>query len=74
MSHVIAAPQGGFTAPHVSEIVGRKNLTIFNFKVATILDFIMISLRFRKMETKNLNLAPGILISLVLGTTSPAAH
>ena len=26
---VIAVPQGGFIAPHVWGIVGRKNLTIF---------------------------------------------
>ena len=30
----------------------------------------MISVSFRKMGTKNLNSAPGILIFLVLGTTS----
>ena len=34
----------------------------------------MITLSFRKIETKNLNLDPRILIFLVLGTMSPAAH
>ena len=34
----------------------------------------MISLSFQKIEKKNLNLDPIILIFLVLGTTSTAAH
>ena len=36
--------------------------------------YIMISLSFWKIETKNLNWDPYILIFLVLGTTSPAAY
>ena len=55
---LIAAPQGGFIAPHVWEIVCRKNLTIFKgYHYSRF--YIMISLSFWKMETKNLNLNPG---------------
>ena len=70
---LIAAPQGGFIAPHVWEIVCRKNLTIFKGCHYSRF-YIMISLSFQKIETKNLNSDPRILIFLVLGTTSPAAH
>ena len=64
---LIAAPQDGFIAPHVWEIVCRKNLTTFNGCHCSQL-YIMISLSFRKIETKNLNSDPHILIFLVLGT------
>ena len=70
---LIAAPQGGFIAPHVLEIVGRKSLTIFKGCNYSQLH-IMISLSFWKIETKNLNSDPRILIFLVVGTTSPAVH
>ena len=64
---VIAAPLGGFIAPHVWEIVCRKNLTIFKgchyFRF-----YIAISLSFQEIETKNSNLDARILIFLVLGT------
>ena len=64
---LIAAPQSGFIAPHVWEIVGWKNLTIF--KGCHYSQFyIMISSSFRKIETKDLNSDPRILIFLVLGT------
>ena len=66
-------PQGGFIAPNVWEIVVRKNLTIFKGCHYSRF-YIMISLSFRKIETKNLNSDPHILIFLVLGTTSSAAH
>ena len=57
---VIAVPQGGFITPHVQEIVGRKNLTIF--KVWHFSRFyIMISASFQKIKTKNLNSDPCIL-------------
>ena len=62
-----------FIAPHVSETVGRKNLTIFKDCHYSRF-YIMICLSFRKIETKNLNLDPFILPFLVLGTISPAAH
>ena len=68
-----AAPQGCFIAPYVWEIVSRKNLTIFKGCYSSRF-YIMISLSFRKIETKNLNLEPRILILLVLGTASLAAH
>ena len=65
----IAVPQGGFIAPHAWEIVCRKNLAIF--KVCHYSRFyIMISLSFRKIEAKNLNSYPCILLFRVLGTTS----
>ena len=70
---IIAAPQGGFIAQYIWEIVGRKNLTIFKGCYYSRF-YIMISLSFRKVETKNLNSDPRILIFLVLGSTSPAAH
>ena len=67
LSTLIAAPQGDFIAPHVREIVSKKNLTIFlgchYFRF-----YIIISLGFRKIETKNLNSNPRILIFFVLGT------
>ena len=69
----IAAPQGSFIGPHVWETEGRKNLTIFKGWHYSRF-YIMISLSFRKIETKNLNSDPPILIFLVLGTTLPAAH
>ena len=68
----IAAPQGGFIAPHVWEIVGRKNLAIF--KGCRYSWFYMISWSFQKIEAKNLNLELCILNFLVLGTTLPAAY
>ena len=69
----IAAPQGGFRAPHVWEIVGRKNLTVFK-GCHYCWFYIMIPLSFWEIETKNLNSDPRILISLVLGTISPADY
>ena len=64
---IISAPQGVFIAPHVWEIVGRQNFTIF--KVCHYSQFyITISLSFRKIETKNLNSDSRILIFLLLGT------
>ena len=72
---IIATPQGGFIAPHVSEIVGRKNLTIFKgCHYSRLYLMISLSLSFRKIETKNLNSDPRILILLGLGTTSLAPH
>ena len=69
----IATPQYGFIAPHVKEIVDKKNLTIF--KGCQYSQFyIIISSSFWKIETKNINLVPRILILLVLETKSPAAH
>ena len=56
----IAAPQRGFIARHIGETVGSENL--------------IISSDFRKIETRNLNLDPCILIFPVLGTRSPPAH
>ena len=70
---MIAAPQSGFTAPHVREIVGRKNLTIFKGCHYS-RSYMIIFSSFQKIETKNLNSDPRILILLVLGTTSPAAY
>ena len=49
---IIAAPQGGFIALHVWEIVGRKNLTVFKGCHCSQL-YIIISLSFQKIETKN---------------------
>ena len=71
--YLIATPQGGFIAPHVREIVGRKNLTMFKGCHYSRFD-IMICSSFRKIETKNLNSDPGILILLVRRTTSLHAH
>ena len=71
--YLIATPQSGFIAPHVWEVVGRKNLTISKGCHYSLF-YIRISLSFWEIETKNLNSNPGILISIVLGTTSPAAH
>ena len=68
---IIAAPQGSFIGPHVWEIEGRNNLTIFKGCHYSRF-YIMISLSFRKIETKNLNSDPHILIFLALGTTLPA--
>ena len=59
--------------PYVREIAGRKNMTIFK-GCHYFWFYIMFSSSFRKIETKNLNSDPRILIFLVLGTTSPAAH
>ena len=69
----IAVLQGGFIAPHAWEIVCRKNLTIFKARHYSRF-YIMIFLSFRKIETKNLNSDPRILIFFVLGTTSSAAN
>ena len=69
----IAAPQGGFIAPHVWEIAGRKNLAIFKGCHYSWF-YMMISWSFQKIETKNLNSEPCILNFLVLGTKSPAAY
>ena len=70
---LIVAPQGGFIAPHIQKKVCRKNFAIF--KGCHYSRFcIMISLSLGKIETKNLNSDPLILIFLVLGTTSSAAH
>ena len=56
-SILITASLGTFIAPHVWEIVGRKNLTIF--KGCHYSRFhIMIPLSFWKIETKNLNSDP----------------
>ena len=69
----IAAPQEGFIVLHVWEIVGTKSLTIFKgYHYSRF--FIMISSSYCTTETNNLNSDPVIPISLVLGTTSPAAH
>ena len=70
-SVIIAAPEGGFMGPHVWEIVGRKNLTIFKGCHYSRF-YIMISSGFRKIKTKNLNSDVRILIFLVLGV--PALH
>ena len=70
---LIAAPEGGYIAPHIREIVCRKNFTIFKGCHYSRF-FIMISSSLGKIETKNLNSDPRILIFLVLGTTSSAAH
>ena len=70
---MIAAPQSGFIAPHVWEIVGGKNLTIFKGCHYS-RSYMIISSSFRKIETKNLNSDPRILILLILGTTSLAAY
>ena len=72
---MIAAPQGGFIVTLVWEIVGRKNLTIFKGCHHSRF-FIMISSSYSKIETHRLivNSDPGILTSLVLGTTSLATH
>ena len=70
---IIAGPQGGFIVPHIWEIVVRKNLTIFKGCHYSWF-YIMISSSFREIETTNLNLDPCVLIFLVLGTRSPAAH
>ena len=70
---LIASPQGSFIAPHAWEIVGRKNLTIFKVCLYSLFH-IMISSSFWKMETGNLISDRGILIFLVLGTRSLAAH
>ena len=70
---LIAASQGGFTAPQVCEIVGRKNLTIFKGYQCSPFS-LMISSSFRKIQTKNLNSNPCSLIFFVLGTTSPAGY
>ena len=64
---LIAAPQGSLTASHVWEIVCRQNLTIFKGCHYSRF-YITISLSFQKIETKNLNSDPCILIFLVLGT------
>ena len=69
----ITVTQCGFIAPHVWEIVCTKNITIFKGCHYSRF-YIMISLNFQKMETKNLNSDPRILIFLVLRTTSPAAY
>ena len=67
---IIAASQGGFIAPHVWEIVRRKNLTIFKMlPLFAILykDF----LNFSENRGKELKLGPmyfNILIFLPLGT------
>ena len=71
--YLIATPQSGFIALHVGEVVGRKNLTISKGCHYSLF-YIWISLSFWEIETKNLNSNPRILISIVLGTTSPAAH
>ena len=65
--NLIAAPQGEFIALHIWEIVHRKNLTIFKGCHYSRF-YIMIPLSFRKIETRNLNSDPPILIFLVLGT------
>ena len=70
---LITAPQGGFIALHVWEIVGRKNLTIFRGCHYSRFN-IMISSSFPKIVTKNLNSDPGILIFLALSTISLAGH
>ena len=70
---LITAPQGGFIAPHVWEIVGRKNLTIFKGCDYSRF-YVMISLSFYKIETKNINSDLRILIFLVQVTIRPAAH
>ena len=49
---IIAAPQGGFIAQYILEIVGRKNLTIFKGCYYSWF-YMMISLSFRKIETHN---------------------
>ena len=64
---LIAAPQGGFIAPHVWEIVCRKNVTIFKCCHYSRF-YITISISFWKIETKNLNSDPRILVLLVLRT------
>ena len=69
---LIAPPQGGFI-PYVWEIVGKKNLTIFKGCHYSIF-YIIISSSFWKIETKNLNSDPCILMFLILGTSSPAAY
>ena len=69
----VATPQYGFIAPHVREIVGRKNLTTFKGCQYSRF-YIIISSSFWKIETKNLNSDQRILILLILGTKSPAAH
>ena len=63
----IAASQGGFIAPHICEIVCRKTLTIFKSCHYSRF-YITIFSSFRKIETKDLNSDPRILIFLVLGT------
>ena len=73
LKEIITAPQGGFIAPHVWEIVGRNNLTIFK-SCQYPRFYIMISSSFPKIETKNLNSDPRNLIFPVLETKSPAAH
>ena len=70
---LIAAPHGGFIAPHVWEIVCKNNFTIVKGCHYSRF-YIMISLCFHKIEAKNLNLDPSILIFLILGTKSSAAH
>ena len=70
---IIAAPHGGFIAPHVREIVGRKNLTIFKGCHYS-RSYMMISSNFRKANTKNLKSDLCILNVLVLGTTLSAAY
>ena len=57
----------GFIARHVGEIVCRKNLTIFKGCHYSRL-YVMSSLSFQKIDTKNVNSNPRILIFLVLGT------
>ena len=63
MIYVITTPQDGFIAPHVWEIVGTKNLTIFKgcqyFRF-----YMMISSNFWSIEQKNLNSNPCISITL----------
>ena len=49
---IIAAPQGGFIAQYILEIVGRKNLTVFKGCYYSWF-CMMISLSFRKIETNN---------------------
>ena len=53
---LIAAPQGGFIAQHVWEIVCRKNFTIFKGLLASILynDF----LKFSENRDKEFKLGP----------------
>ena len=65
-SQFIATTQDGFIAPHVLDIVDRKNLTIFRGSHYSRF-YIMFSSSFRKIETKNLISDPRILIFLVLG-------
>ena len=65
--YLIVAPQVGFIAPYEWEIVYRKNLKIFKGCHYSRF-YIMIPLSFRKIETRNLNSDPPILIFLVLGT------